>query len=304
MAKGLFLVIFSFFGFTAYAQYREDSIKLKEGYLHYYVKGQGKPVVLLQGGPGFSSFYMRNIADSLEGYKCILIDYEGTGKSQYRIPDTSWVSPEKVIADIELVRQKLNIESWAIIGHSYGTHFSLYYGIKYPLRVRKIILVSSIGTNNQFQRYANDNAMVRLTADDVAELNKIDADTLADPVEKEFRLERVLLKSYFFDKSKIASFLNDVPSAEKARNFSNSFFNAYMDNPGFWKWDISTKAYALNKPIRIIQGRQDFLTDGKQELLNLRLKQSRIYFIERSGHFPWVEKPKEFFSILKKEMAE
>ena len=96
----------------ATAQYKEESIKLKEGSLHFYTKGEGKPIVLLQGGPGFSSYYMRSIADSLSGYKCILIDYEGTGKSQYRTADKTWVSPEKVVDDIELVRQKLNKEAF------------------------------------------------------------------------------------------------------------------------------------------------------------------------------------------------
>ncbi|HLP63127.1 alpha/beta hydrolase [Flavobacterium sp.] len=299
----LFLLTF-FISFQVNSQYREDSIKLKDGFLHFYTKGEGRPVVLLQGGPGFSSYYMRSIADSLSGYKCILIDYEGTGKSQYRTPDKTWVSPEKVIADIELVRKKLNIEIWDIIGHSYGTHFGLYYAINYPQRVDKIILVSSIGTNNLFQRYANDNAMVRLTPEDITQLNTIDSDSSLNSVEKEFKLESILLKSYFFDKKKIEPFLNSVPLTEKQTYFNNNFFNAYFDNPNFWKWDISEKAYQLMKPIRIIQGRQDFLTDGNQELMNLRLKDSKIYFIERSGHFPWIEKPSDFFALLRKELVE
>lgn len=63
------------------AQYKHDSIKIEHGYLHYYTKGEGKPIVLLQGGPGFSSYYMRAIADSLDGYKTVLVDFEGTGRS-------------------------------------------------------------------------------------------------------------------------------------------------------------------------------------------------------------------------------
>lgn len=300
------LLLLSFFliCWQASAQYKEDSIKLKEGSLHFYTKGEGKPIVFLQGGPGFSSYYMRSIADSLSGYQCILIDYEGTGKSQYRTADKSWVSPEKVVDDIELVRQKLNIPVWDIIGHSYGTHFGLYYAIKHPQHVNKIILVSSIGTNNQFQRYANDNAMLRLTPEDMAQVNTLDADSALNPIEKEFKLQSIFLKSYFFDKSKIDAFLNSVPPTEKATYFNNNFFNAYMDHPDFWNWDIAKEAYELKHIVTILQGRQDFLNDGTQEILNLRLKHSKIHFIERSGHFPWLEKPAAFFALLKKELAE
>ena len=165
---------------------------------------------------------MRNIADSLTQYKCILIDYEGTGRSQNRTPDTSWVSPEKVIADIERVRKKLNIQKWDVIGHSYGTHFGLYYSILNPHRVKQIILVSSIGTNNRFQKYANDNAMVRLTQEDMRQLDAIESDTLLDPIEKELKADRIMLKPYFFDKKKIEGFLSAVPAEEKAINFNSN----------------------------------------------------------------------------------
>lgn len=121
-------------------------------------------------------------------------------------------------------------------------------------------------------------------------------------MEKEFKLEKTLLNLYFFDRKKIDAFLQTIPNSEKTINFSNGFFNAYFNNPNYWTWDISEKAYALQKPIRIIQGRQDFLNDGKQELMNLKLKDSKIFYIERSGHFPWAEKPTAFFEILKREL--
>ena len=109
MMKFIFAFLLLFSALSGRSQYIQDSIRLNEGYLHFYTKGSGRPIVLLQGGSGFSSYYMRDIADSLVGYQCILIDYEGTGRSQHRNPDTSWVSPEKVIVDIELVRKKMNI---------------------------------------------------------------------------------------------------------------------------------------------------------------------------------------------------
>ncbi len=301
--KFIFAFLFLFSALSGRSQYIQDSIRLNDGYLHFYTKGIGRPIVLLQGGPGFSSYYMRDIADSLVGYQCILIDYEGTGRSQHRNPDTSWVSPEKVIEDIELVRKKLNIPAWDLIGHSYGTHFGLYYAIVNPNRVDKIILISSIGTNNKFQRYANDNAMTRLTSEDMSQLGSIESDPNLNTVEKEFKLQGIFLKSYFFNKNKIEGFLTSVPSEEKSIYFSNGFFNVYFDHSNFWKWDISENAYALNKAVRIIQGRQDFLNDGTQEIMNLRMKDSKITYVERAGHFPWIERPEVFFKILREVLV-
>lgn len=294
------LALLLLFSVTANAQYKHDSIRLKDGYLHFYTKGTGNPVVLLQGGPGFSSYYMRAIADSLSGYKCILLDYEGTGRSQYRLPDSTWVSAEKVVSDIELVRKKLNIEKWDVVGHSYGTHFGLYYSTLYSTRVNKLVLISSIGTDNQFQKYSQDNAMVRMNADDFSKLDAIGADSTLSPLEKENKSDLILLKPYFFNKDKIAPFINNVPEEEKPMNFSGAFFNAYITNPKFWTWNIAKQAYALNLPVRIIQGRQDFLTDGTQAVMAVKMKNATITYIDQAGHFSWTERPEVFYPLLRR----
>lgn len=98
MKKLIILMTVLALGQTSFAQYTQDSIKSDKGYLHYFIKGKGKPVVLLQGGPGFSHDYMRGIADSLENYQTILIDYQGTGRSNYNNVDSSRVSNESYLS--------------------------------------------------------------------------------------------------------------------------------------------------------------------------------------------------------------
>ena len=132
MKKTLLFLLIAFSFTIAKAQYKHDSIKIDHGYLHYYTRGEGEPLILLQGGPGFSSYYMRAIADSLDGYKTVLVDFEGTGRSQYRKADPSWVSLDNLVGNVELVRKKLGINNWTAIGHSYGGMFELYYAVKHP----------------------------------------------------------------------------------------------------------------------------------------------------------------------------
>jgi proline iminopeptidase len=302
--RNVFTIISFFICCSTFAQYNYDSLKIENGYLHYYTKGKGEAIVLLQGGPGFSSFYMRGIADSLNNNFCILIDYEGTGKSQKRKPDSSWVSPEKIVSDIEQVRQKLAINKWTVLGHSYGTHFGLLYSSLYPSVVKKIILLAFIGTNNGFQRYAGDNITSRLSETDIDSLDKIERDTLLSSIDREFKTQSILLKAYFFDKSKAVPFLKSVPDEENKTYYNDLFNYAYWKNSNYWKWDISNAALSLDKPIRIIQGRQDFVNDGNQSLFDSKAKNSKLYYIEQSGHFTWIEKPAIFFELIKKTLDE
>lgn len=289
---------------STFGQYKHDSVKREHGYIHYYTKGKGEAIVLLQGGPGFSSYYMRSIADSLNNNLCVLIDYEGTGRSQNRKPDSSWVSPEKIVSDIEQVRKKAGITKWTVLGHSYGTHVGLLYSSQYPSVINKIVLLAFIGTNNHFQRYAGDNIMARLSETDLEGLEKIEKDTLLNSIDREFKTQSILLKAYFFDRSKVVPFLKSVPTEESLFYYNDLFNYAYWSNPNYWKWDISNEALGLDKPIRIIQGRQDFVNDGNQSLFDSKARNSKLYYIEQSGHFTWIEKPAKFFAILRKILEE
>jgi proline iminopeptidase len=301
MRFSILLSVITFLAFSSHnvlAQYEHDSLQIETGYLHYYTKGKGDPIVLLQGGPGFSSYYMRAVADSLTNNKCILIDYEGTGRSVYRTPDSTWVSPEKVASDIERIRQKLGIEKWTILGHSYGTHFGLTYAIQYPKATKKLILLSFIGTNNLFQKYLGDNILARLSENDFEGLNKIEGDLEMSPADREYAIQSIILKSYFFDRNQVQPFLKAVPEEESTFFFNNAFSYAYWTQKNYWEWDISKECEALNLPIDIIQGRQDVVNDGTQELFNIRYKKSKIHYIEQSGHFPWIEQPNQVYPLI------
>jgi len=257
-------------------------------------EGQGDPIVLLQGGPSFSSYYMRAIADSLFDYKTILIDYQGTGRSQYKKPDSTWVNPDNIVKDVELVRKHLAIDHWIVLGQSWATHFALLYGITYPQHTSKIILQATAGTDNKFQEYYGDNIEKGLTEANISKLEALSKDSTAT-WEDRFR---IVLNGYFYDRSKSSSFLN-YPPAEAPFFHNSDFFMAFVKDPGYETFDISNEAYALNIPVRIIQGRQDPVNGGTQERLNERLKFSKIFYIERAGHFPWLEQPDSFYERLK-----
>lgn len=49
------------------------------------------------------------------------------------------------VDSLEEWRQKMKLEKMTLIGHSLGAYFSVVYALKYPTRVRKLILISPAG---------------------------------------------------------------------------------------------------------------------------------------------------------------
>src|SRR5690606_26736295 len=99
----------------------------------------GKPVVLLHGGPGGGcSAKMRRFHDPAK-YRIVLFDQRGAGRSTPHadlVDNTTW----HLVEDIEKLRRKLGIERWQVFGGSWGSTLALAYAEKHPERVTELVL--------------------------------------------------------------------------------------------------------------------------------------------------------------------
>jgi proline iminopeptidase len=109
--------------------------------LHYEQCGnhEGKPVVLLHGGPGGGcSDKMRRFHDPAR-YRIILFDQRGAGRSTPHadlVDNTTW----DLVADIEKLRHHLGIERWQVFGGSWGSTLALAYAQAHPKHVSELVL--------------------------------------------------------------------------------------------------------------------------------------------------------------------
>jgi len=101
----------------------------------------GKPVVILHGGPGGGvSPFLRRLHDPAL-YRIILFDQRGCGHSTPNAElrdNTTW----HLVADMEALRQHLGIERWQLLGGSWGSTLALAYAQKHTDRVAELILRS------------------------------------------------------------------------------------------------------------------------------------------------------------------
>jgi proline iminopeptidase len=100
---------------------------------------QGKPVVLLHGGPGAGcSAKMRRFHDPAK-YRIVLFDQRGSGRSTPHadlVDNTTW----DLVADTEKLRSRLGIERWQVFGGSWGSTLALAYAETHPQRVTELVL--------------------------------------------------------------------------------------------------------------------------------------------------------------------
>jgi len=100
---------------------------------------QGKPVVMLHGGPGGGcSPKMRRFHDP-KRYRIVLFDQRGSGRSTPHadlVDNTTW----HLVADIEALREHLGIDRWQVFGGSWGSTLALAYAQSHPERATELVL--------------------------------------------------------------------------------------------------------------------------------------------------------------------
>jgi proline iminopeptidase len=99
----------------------------------------GKPVVLLHGGPGAGcNEKMRRFHDPAK-YRIVLFDQRGAGRSTPfadLTDNTTW----DLVADIERLREHLGIQRWQVFGGSWGSTLALAYAQTHPGPVTELVL--------------------------------------------------------------------------------------------------------------------------------------------------------------------
>jgi len=99
----------------------------------------GIPVLFVHGGPGAGCGHLDRCFFDPEKYHIILFDQRGAGRSKPHA-ELADNTTTQLVADMEVIRQQLNIEQWVLFGGSWGSTLSLVYAETYPERVMGLIL--------------------------------------------------------------------------------------------------------------------------------------------------------------------
>ena len=122
--------------------FRTDFLDVGDGHKIYFEEcgnPNGKPVVMVHGGPGGGSNASMRRFHNPTDYRIILFDQRGCGRSTPHASienNTTW----HLVADMERLRERLCIERWQLCGGSWGSTLSLVYAETHPDRVTEMIL--------------------------------------------------------------------------------------------------------------------------------------------------------------------
>jgi proline iminopeptidase len=93
----------------------------------------------LHGGPGAGAAVTDRAYYRADKYRAILFDQRGAGRSKpfACVRDNNI---DFLVADIEALRRHLGVERWIVSGGSWGSALAMFYALRYPARVSRLLL--------------------------------------------------------------------------------------------------------------------------------------------------------------------
>lgn len=108
-------------------------------YLEQSGPPDGRPAVFLHGGPGSGCQAAHRQLFDPGRDRVVLFDQRGAGKSTPRGRLEANTTPH-LVADLERIREALNIERWLVVGGSWGSLLGIAYALAHPERVTGLVL--------------------------------------------------------------------------------------------------------------------------------------------------------------------
>jgi proline iminopeptidase len=266
--------------------------------LAYRRAGSGPTLICHGGGPGFSSLYLGNVGGLDEHLELVLLDPRGTGGSD-RPADARAYAIDDYADDVEELREHLGLERIDLLGHSHGGVVAMAYAARYPERVGRLILASTLARWAPEQESAMNEAMAAHEAEPWYEdaLAALQAEQAGDFSSDEELGELAIREfpfyfAHFGDKEQayLDTLRVETPNADTLLLFNKEIFESF---------DLRPELDRITAPALVVTGELDFITGPLCAAeISAGIADVKTEILPGTGHFVFVESPEAFGQAL------
>lgn len=278
---------------AAVSQAASGLIPVDGGRLYYESLGSGPAVVLLHDGTTHSIVWDNQFSRLSSRWRLVRYDRRGYGRSAK--PDTSYSNA----ADLHHLLDELAIDRAVLVGASAGGRLAVEFAIEHPERVAGLVLVGAVTggvpVSQHFHEVAWSRVQPVLTPDRTAVLEPLPQSAI-DEMARRYAEDPYLIE----------------PSNERAKEWLRQAVREHYSNvlnPARWMIWLEPPAQRrlseVDLPTLIVVGEGDHPDlHANAGAFQVGIRDSNRVVIEGAAHFPQVEQPEAFNSLLVKFLEE
>lgn len=254
-----------------------SSITTDQGIVHYEVYGRGRPVILLHGWLGSWGLWQETMAYLGRYYRTYALDFWGFGESGKK---RETYAVQDFVSLVDQFMEQLGIVEAPLVGHSMGGTVSLSVAIRFPQRVRKVVVIGSpiVGTSLSFLLKLFGRRPVAYVI-----YHNLWA----------FKLSFRLLAPFYSRDPRWADMMDRDISSTTLESFLLSI--ASLRNT-----DLRPSLDKIEVPVMGMYGNRDIVVSPREwKPLLAGVPNARIERFSRSGHFIMLDDPTQFMDTLR-----
>jgi proline iminopeptidase len=265
--------------------------------LYIVERGAGFPVIVLHGGPGLDHTMWADYLEALTNtYRLILVDHRANGRSE-RPPEATWTLAQNA-RDVSLLAAALDLNVYAVLGHSYGAFVALQHAIDDPGAAAGSIISSGVPGSRFLMDYVNE----QLANFEPEELRQQVTDSWAQEQHAQTQedvaaLMHDQLPFQFRDPfdPRMADYeqrtADAVYSPEVLRKFSAADYGGI---------EVEDRLGAVTQPVLVLAGRYDRTCSvAASEATAAGIPNAKLVVFEESAHMTFVEENEKYVTTVR-----
>lgn len=271
-------------------------VDIGDARLFVHEHGAGEPIVMVPPGPGLDGSVFFPWFHRLKGYRLLGVDLPGHGRSDRGVPERWTVSDWA--SDLTRLADALALEGFTLLGHSFGARVALQHAVDFPGRATRVICSGGIAhrgalahMEDTFESWGTPELRARVDAAFEAE----------DVVETPADCHAAWMGQMPF----LLAEAGGPAAVAIDQGWRSARYSPEIHRHGsFGDFDVRLSLPEVAVPALVVTGRDDRITrpQESEEIAGL-LPQSTLAIIEGAGHFPFVERPNDYFTVLEQWLA-
>jgi len=259
------------------------------GRMHYVDEGQGDPIVMIHGNPGWSFEFRKVIREMSRTNRCIAPDHIGFGLSDKPF-DWDYL-PRSHAENFERFVEGLNLTNMTLVVNDWGGPIGFSYAIKHPEKIRKFVILNtwlwSVKKDLYYQMFSN-----------------MMGGLLGRFLIRNFNFfGRVVVWMAFGDKTKLGNGIHAYyyKHLEKPQDRKGCYtFPKQIIGSSVWLDSLWQQRERINRlPATLVWGMKDIAFREKE--LNYWIanwNNPKVVRLSKAGHYPQEEAPEEVVKAL------
>jgi len=277
----------------------EGFVQVPGGRVWWRIIGHGSrtPLLVLHGGPGASSLYLKPLEALADERPVVFYDQLGGGQSGRPDDNTLWTT-ERFVAELARVRQALGLTKVHLYGHSWGTIVASEYMLTRPKGVRSLILA---GPALSIPLWEKDAKVLLATLPDSvqAALVKLESEQKFDT--PEYQAASMVFYNMYFARRQPWS-----PDLQKAFGDINPVVYGYMQGPSEFTvtgtlkgYDCTPRLHEIGVRTLFVAGQYDEVTPATVEYYKSLIPGAEMAIIPDAGHVAMQDEPEKYVQVLR-----